>query len=110
VQRRGAITLSSVATHQRTPRLLIERIEAKQLTAALNRLSEGTILFQRRDETTEHLARPLLEAFAIRLYPFVVAVRQQVPLVQGRGFLECPAIALESFVGSAFERHDVDYR
>jgi hypothetical protein len=110
MERRRAIALARVAAHQGAPRLLVERIQTEQLPATLDRFAERTILFERRYQTTEHLARALLEPFAIRLDPFVGTVRQQVALIQRGGFPERGSIAVKSAIRCFFEGYDVDDR
>src|SRR5207244_4418170 len=95
MQRRRALALTRVTAHQRAPGVLIERIETQELPGALDGIAEGTIVFERGNHSTEHLARALPEAFAVALDPFVCAVGQKVAVIQRGGFLERRRISVK---------------
>ena len=99
-----AVALPGVTAHQRAPRLLIERVEAKELPRRLDGIAEGALVFKSRHQLAEHLAGALPEPLAIRLDPFVGAVWQQVALIERRGVLECLQIPGESPVRSGSDR------
>src|SRR6478609_2700009 len=103
-------SLDRPAAHDSAPRLLVERIETEQLAAALDGVCERAVLFKHRYQTTEHLARALLEPLAVRLNPFVGAVRQQVAVIQRRRVPERWQISFKSSIRCPFERHQVDRR
>ena len=81
MQRRRAVAVARVTAHQRAPRLLVERIETEQLAATLDGVAERAVLFERRHQTREHLARALPEPFAVGFDPFVRAIGQQIALM-----------------------------
>ena len=110
MQGRRAIALTRVTAHQGAPRLLIERIETEQLSAALDCLSKSAILFERRNQTPEHQARALVEPFAIGLDPFGGAIRHEIALIERRSFLERGEVSFKSPVRGALERHEVHHR
>ena len=110
MQRGRALALPRVTAHQRAPCVFIERIDPQELPGALDGIAERAIVFEHGDQSTEHLARPLPEAFAVGLDPFVRAVGQKVALIQSGGFLERRRISVNCSIGGRLKRHHVHNR
>ena len=81
MQRRGALATPRVTAHQRAPGLFVKRIEAERLLGVLDRISEGSIAFEKVDKTRENLSRPLTETFPVRIDPLARAVGQDVAFI-----------------------------
>ncbi len=110
VQRGGAIAAARVTTHERAPRLFVERIEPEQLLGMLDRVPERAIVLEQTDQTRQHLPRTLTETFAVGVNPLAGAVGQQVALVETRRFLQGGTVPLQTAIGGGLEGHQVHDR
>ena len=110
VQRRGPLPAPRVTTHEGAPRLFVERIETEQLLGVFDRIIEGPIRFEQRDQSRENLLSALPQTFAVGLDPFARAGRQQIALVQTGGFLQRTAAVREAAVCGALEARYIDGR
>src|SRR5262245_52552194 len=99
-----------MTTHQRAPRLFVERIEAKQLLRVLDGVPEGAILFEEGDETRENLPRAPPESPAVGVDPLAGVLGQHGTLVKGGCFLQRSLAPLQASVGGGLERDEIHDR
>ena len=81
MQRCGALAAAGVTAHQRTPGLLVERIEPERLLRVLDRIAECSIVFEELDKTRENPSRALTETLPVRINPLAGVVGQDVAFI-----------------------------
>ena len=110
MQRRGTLAAARVTAHQRAPGLFVERIEAEQLLGVLDRIPEGSIVFEKVDKTRENLSRTLTETFPVRINPLARAVGEDVALIQTCRLMQGGTVSRQAAIGGGLEGHQVHDR
>jgi len=99
-----------VTTHERAPGLFVERIEAERLLGALDRIPEGSIVFEKVDKTRENLSRTLTETFPVRINPLTRAVGEDVAFIRTCRLVQGGTVSSQAAIGGGLEGHQVHDR